>query len=96
MFLFGQGFSEVSAIVGLVKDVAIILLAVNLVFKVDLGIVWTGVICFVSFWLFVLLGFVLKNSGMLDYGQMISNSINPQIRKIDEIEKKVDKLLQEK
>lgn len=92
MFYFGIGFGEVSAQVGLVKDLLVILAALSLILKFHINGTLTIILAFVAFWLFIILGVIIKKSGMAAYGQMIQNSINPQILEISEILKEVQEI----
>lgn len=85
MFYFGLGYSEVSNIVSMVKDVAIILTASVLIFKVHLSVAGTVLVCLGSFIGFTVIGLILKKSGMSDYATKLSNSISPELQNINKI-----------
>ncbi len=87
MFYFGLGFAEVSNLVSLTKDIAIILGFLVLVFKWHIGIKETVLLAVGSFLGFVALGIILKESGMSDYATRMSNSINPELKLIRKIAK---------
>lgn len=92
LFYFNLGYGEVVGIVNQVKDVAIIIGFLVLVLKVHINLKTSIIICIVSFGLFTLIGCILKFSGMSDYANKLSNSINPEIKMIPEILKEIREL----
>lgn len=89
MFYFILGYGEVAGIVNLVKDVAIILAAVVLIFKVHLGIKVSVLISLGSFLIFTVFGIILKKSGTADYTARMNNSVNPELKLIRKIAEKL-------
>lgn len=87
MFFFGLGFGEVAALIGLVKDILILLGAMVLLFKFHFGIVTTILICVVIFISFVGFGIVLYKTGLSAFGIQTTNSINPELQLIRKIAK---------
>lgn len=90
LFYFNLGYGEVVGIVNQVKDVAIIIGFLVLVLKVHVSLKASIIICVATFALFTLIGWILKLSGMSDYANKLSNSINPEIKMIPEILKKLN------
>src|SRR5260221_8753954 len=82
---FGWGFGLVSGVLGLIRDIGTILLFLAILFGVKFGLIWDGFIGISSFFAFVGLGEWLKRRGYLDYSAKLSNSINPEIKRINEI-----------
>jgi hypothetical protein len=90
MFYYGLGYSEVSSTISMVKDVAILLGFVVVVFKINLSILVTVIIFTAMFLAFILLGYILKKTGMSDYATKMSNSVNPELKLVREIAKKLE------
>ena len=89
MFLFNIGYGELVNLIAIGRDLAIILAFLDINLKINLG--WRidiGLFC-LCFLIFVVLGLILKQTGMTDYNNMISNSVNPEIRLVNEIARKM-------
>lgn len=90
LFYFGLGWNELSAPIVVVRDIGLILaflkllFGINLSWKVDIGL------CVTVFIGFTALGIILKKTGMSDYMTEINNSVNPQLKKLDLIAKKLN------
>lgn len=89
MFFFNLGYGEVSNLVSAAKDIAILLGFAVLVFKIHLGVKSSIIIGVVGFLGFTTIGVILKATGMSDYANHLSNSVNPQIRLLDKIAEKM-------
>ncbi len=89
MFYFGLGWNEFATPVAVVRDIAVVLTFIKLVLGISFGWKIDGLICIVSMGLFVLIGFIMKESGMADYGTKIGNSINPELQLIRQIWEKI-------
>lgn len=87
MFYFQLGYSEVNSLVSLVKDMFILLGFAVIIFKIHLSAFVTMIICVVAFLIFVLIGIILKKSGMSDYAIKTSNSVNPELKLVRKIAK---------
>ncbi len=90
LFYFNLGYGEVSTSVSMVKDIAILLGFVVLVFKINLSIPVTVAIFTSMFLGFILLGFILKKTGMSDYATKMGNSVNPELKLVRKIAKKLE------
>lgn len=90
MFYFNLGYGEVSGIISMVKDIAIILGFAVLVFHFKLSVLSTIIICFTAFAAFILTGLVLKATGMSDFSNRMNNSVNPELKLINKIADKLD------
>ena len=89
MFYFSLGYGEVNGIISMVKDIVIILGFMVLVFKVHLGIWHTVLLAIGCFAAFILLGAVLKHTGMSDFATKVNNSVNPELKLINRIAEKL-------
>jgi hypothetical protein len=87
---FNWGYSEISSYVAMVKDIAIILTGIVLVFKIHIGFGWSIFFCVFFFLLCVLGGVILDKTGMLKYGQSLTNQQNLEITEILELVRKHD------
>jgi hypothetical protein len=90
MFYYGLGYNEVSSLISMVKDVAILLGFVVVVFKINLSILVTVIIFSTMFLTFILLGYILKKTGMSDYATRMNNSVNPELKLVRKIAEKLD------
>ena len=90
MFYFSLGWSEFATPIAVVRDIAVILTFAKLVLNISFGWKIDALICFLSGLIFILVGFVLKATGMSDYANRVSNSINPQVMLIEKIAEKLD------
>lgn len=89
MFYFNLGYSEFSTPVSVVKDLALVLTFLNIVFKINFGWKIDVLACMFVFATFTGVGLILKKSGMSDFANRISNSVNPEIKKINKIAEKL-------
>ncbi len=89
LFYFNLGYSEVSTTISMVKDCAIILGFIILALKINLPIPVTISIFVILFLGFILLGFILKKTGMSDYANKMGNSVNPEVKLINKIAEKL-------
>lgn len=90
MFYFGLGYSEVSNVISLCKDIAIILGFAALVLKIHISlkeILGLGIVAFIGF---CCLGLILKKTGMSDYAVKTSNNVNPEMKLIRKIAKQLN------
>jgi hypothetical protein len=87
MFFFNLGFNEVANMVSLVKDLAILIGFGVLVLKFHISLLNTILIAIATFLLFIGYGILLKITGMSDYQNRITNSVNPELKKINAIAK---------
>lgn len=85
MFYYGLGYGEVSNTISMVKDVAILLGFIVVVFHVKLTVPVTVAIFAFMFLAFILLGFILKVTGMSDYATKMNNSVNPELKLVRKI-----------
>lgn len=92
MFYYGLGYNEVSSLISMVKDVAILIGFVVVVFKINLSIPVTVSIFTCMFLGFILLGFILKKTGMSDYATKMNNSVNPELKLVIKIAEKLNVL----
>lgn len=89
MFYFSLGYNEVNAPISLVKDLLIVIGFVVVVFKIQLSIVVSVLICLGAVVGFTILGFILKHTGMSDFSVKVSNSVNPELKLINKIADKL-------
>ena len=92
MFYFGLGFAEVNNTLSLVKDIIIVLGYGVLALHIHLNLWATVGICVLAFFSFLLLGFILKQSGLSDYQTKLTNSINPEVKLIPDIIKRLERI----
>lgn len=85
MFYFNLGWGDLAAPIAVVRDIAIVLTFAKLVLNISFGLLINIAICFFTFSIFILIGFILKFSGMSDYATKIGNSVNPELKKINKI-----------
>jgi len=90
MFLFSLGFSELATPIAVVRDVGIILAALDILFHIHFSFITDVIICVVSFGVFILLGFILKTSGMSMFATKVNNSVSPEMQLIRQIAKKLN------
>ena len=83
LFYFSLGFNEFSTPIAVVRDIAVILTFAKLVLNISFGWKIDALICLISGLIFILIGCVLKITGMSDYAVKVNNSINPQLKKLD-------------
>ncbi len=87
MFYFTLGYGEVNGLAMLGKDIAILLGFAVVVFKIHLDIIQAVGIGVGSFLLFIIIGVILKATGMSDYTSKLGNSINPELKLVRKIAK---------
>ena len=91
MFYFGLGWNEFATPIAVTRDIAVILTFAKLVLNISFGWRIDALICLLSGLLFVLVGLLLKKSGMADYASRVSNGVNPQLMLIEKIYEMVRK-----
>jgi len=87
MFYFQLGYGEVSSTASMIKDIAILLGFAVIVFKIQLSLRETLLISAVTFLIFILIGVILKKTGMSDFTTRMSNSVNPELKLVRKIAK---------
>jgi fatty acid desaturase len=85
MFFFNIGWSEVATPIAVVRDIAIVLTFAKLVLNIGFGWKTDILICVISGLIFVLVGWVLKVTGMSDFATKMGNSVNPELKMINKI-----------
>jgi hypothetical protein len=91
MFYFSLGWNEFATPIAVVRDIAVILTFAKLVLNISFGWKFDALICLLSGLVFILVGFILKATGMSDYATRVSNSVNPQLMLIEKIYEMVRK-----
>jgi hypothetical protein len=91
MFFFSLGWNEFATPIAVVRDIAVILTFGKLVLNINFGWRADALICLLSGLIFILVGFILKATGMSDYANRVSNSVNPQVMLIEKIYEMVRK-----
>lgn len=91
MFYFSLGWNEFATPIAVIRDIAVILTFAKLVLNISFGWKIDALICFLSGLIFILVGFILKATGMSDYATRVSNSVNPQLMLIEKIYEMVRK-----
>ncbi len=79
---FSWGFSLVSSVLALIRDIGTILLVLALVLSIKLPRAVEIGIGPIAFFSFVGLGEILKRRGYLDYAAKLSNSTNPELKEL--------------
>ncbi len=87
MFYFNLGWGEIATPIAVTKDILVTLAAINFLFKINFGLKVDLIICIGAFTFGISLGLILKFSGMSDYANKLSNSINPEMKLINKIAK---------
>lgn len=82
---YSWGYGLVSSVLDLMRNIATALVFLALLFKINFGIKGDILIGLLAFFVFVGLGEWLKVKGYLDYAAKMGNSVNPELKKINQI-----------
>ena len=90
MFYFNLGWSELATPIAVLRDIGLTLTFLDVLFKINFGWRIDALICVFGFVFFLAFGILLKKTGMSDYTNRLNNSINPELKLINDIAKKLN------
>ena len=91
VYFFNLGYGEVATPIAVVRDIGITLGLLKWLFNISFGWKWDTLICIVCFLIFYLIGRILVETNMTQFGNKLSNSYNPEISLLNKIWEKINK-----